>query len=510
MERQTGQSFPQEIWWLVSQEFANRRDFGGLFLCARLGKGIARLALPELYAIHDQSPAINAHILDIETSICLWRSIIASSLGRTLFPYCCWIKALKLGNLHSQLEDLARDNPGLKASFFSPPLEKLQIRRGRGRALDLEAIIIEVANLVTECIRTSAAQESKRVALTALEGNYLPTANLPKWVSSLSSLTSLSVRDGSVLNSDVARAIRANCPAFRDLECFFCSGTDLDEDLAGFFRNLEPNTLVSFTILSMNEIGRQTFKALGEHSSSLKSLSLFSLERAAFQALNELQHCLSLESLRLEGAPSARRYLWEIECKPAFQEVVQWLQQCTALRELEFTVVPTSTTILAEVLKSPVIRLTSLSLLTFDLDKEFCLSLLKQQDLRHLAVKIRDEDLLESDDERHTMLANAVACCHELRELDTNELFSLEEIEHICESLPQLEEIVLNGDLIDNEFLTPLSRLSKLKSLNIFGPSFTDEEEAKVTTALWDLFRGRFDINYRLDPDELHESDFSD
>jgi hypothetical protein len=110
-----------------------------------------------------------------------------------------------------------------------------------------------------------------------------------------------------------------------------------------------------------------------------------------------------------------------------------------------------------------------------------------------------------------------------------------------------LEDIVLNGDLIDNVFLTPISRLSKLKSLNVFGPSiisadvllefleklaadpegmheglqvwisnqnydskFTDEEEAKVATVLWDLFRGRFDINYRLDPDELHESDFSD
>jgi hypothetical protein len=217
MDDRTHLSFPQEIWWLIAQVFASRRDFGGLFLCARLGKGIARLALPELYAIHDQSPAINAHILDMETSICLWRSIIASSLGKTLFPYCCWIKALKLGNLHSQLEDLARDNPGLKAQFFRPPLEKLQIWRGRGRALDLDAIIVEVANLVTECIRTSADQEAKRVGITTLEGFYLPTANLPTWVSSLSSLTSLVVRDGSVLNADVARAIRANCPAFREV-----------------------------------------------------------------------------------------------------------------------------------------------------------------------------------------------------------------------------------------------------------------------------------------------------
>jgi hypothetical protein len=217
MGGQTSLSFPHEIWWLVSQEFATRRDFGGLFLCARLGKSLAALALPELYAIHHQSPAINAHIYGIENSVCLWRSIIASSLGKTLFPYCCWIKALKLGNLYSQLEDLARDNPGPKAQFFSPPLEKLQIWRGRGRALNLEAIVVEVANLVTERIRTSASQEDKRVGITSLEGFYLPTSNLPRWVSSLSSLTSLSVRDGSVLNSDVAGALRANCPAFREV-----------------------------------------------------------------------------------------------------------------------------------------------------------------------------------------------------------------------------------------------------------------------------------------------------
>lgn len=217
MDGRTGLVLPQEIWWLVAHQLAARRDFGGLFVCARLSHGMARLFLPLLYSIHDQSPAINAHILDIESSVCLWRSIIASSLGETLYPYCCWIKALKLGNLYSHLEDLARDNAGLRAQFFSPPLDKLQIRRGRGRALNLDAIVVEVANMVTKCIRTAADHEDKRVGLTSLEGFYLPTANLPSWVSSLSRLSSLVVRDGSVLTGDVARAIRANCPAFREV-----------------------------------------------------------------------------------------------------------------------------------------------------------------------------------------------------------------------------------------------------------------------------------------------------
>ena len=303
----------------------------------------------------------------------------------------------------------------------------------------------------------------------------------------------------------------------------------------------------SFTILSMNELGSETFRALCEHSRSLKTLSLLSLERTALQSLNELQHCLSLETLKLEGGWTSRGYPWATECQTVFEEVKQWLQKCAALKELEFTVIPAATTLLAEVCKSPAIRLLSLSIKTPDLDKEFCASLPLQQQLQHLVVKIPEEELLESSDERHIMLANAIACCHDLRELDTNELFTLGEIRNICASLPLLEDIVLNGDLIDDMFLTPIMQLSKLKSLSIYGPSaispaqlleflhqigadpkgeheglqvyvanqnydrkFSTAEEVKVAAVLWDRFRGRFDINYRMDPDELHESDFSD
>jgi hypothetical protein len=298
----------------------------------------------------------------------------------------------------------------------------------------------------------------------------------------------------------------------------------------------------------MNDLGSETFKSLCEHSRSLKRLGLFSLERIALQSLNQLQPCLSLESLKLESAWSARHYPWQTECKEVFQDVKQWLQKCSHLEELAFTEIPASTTILAEVLRSPDIHLVGLNIKTADLDKDFCASLPKQQQqLRYLAVKIPDEELLEASDERHVMLANAIACCHELRELDTNELFTYEEVENICDSLPLLDDIVLNGDLIDDVFLGPLMRLSKLKALSIYGPSvfspdvlldfidhfgadpngeheglqvyitsqnydkkFTPEQEARIATALWDQFRGRFDINYRQDPDELHESDFSD
>lgn len=303
----------------------------------------------------------------------------------------------------------------------------------------------------------------------------------------------------------------------------------------------------SFTVLSVNEIGAETFKALQGHSRSLKTLGLLSLERPGLQSLNKLGDCLALETLALEAASGARLYPWATECKGVFEEVAQWLRRCSSLRELEFILIPSSTTILAQVLKEPTIRLTALSLEAVDVDNEFYSSLTRQSQLRRLLIKILDDDLLEDSDQRHLLFADAICYCRQLRDLDTNELLTVEDLDNISRAVPTLEEIVLNGDSIDDEFLIPLSRLSKLKSLSIFNPSnisasallrflreigqspaghheglqvyianqnaefrFSDKEEAMVAGTMLAYFKGRFEINYRQDPDELHESDFSD
>ncbi|KAK0630573.1 hypothetical protein B0T17DRAFT_486498 [Bombardia bombarda] len=538
---------PQEIWLLVAQELANRRDFPALFTCARLSRSWANLALPLLYSIHEMSPASNADdITDIETSVGLWRSIIASSHAKTLYPYCHWIKALMLGNLYTLLEDLARDSAAeLRALFFSPPLQHLRIRRGNNKGLNLDAIIVEVANSVTACIRHAADQQDKVVGLTSLEGPHLPSANLPGWVSCLSRLTSLTVRDGSVLNARVAQAIRKNCPAFKEVVCLWCQGTDIDVTLAGFFQCLGPNTLESFTVNSMNEIGEHTFQALSGHALSLKRLGLFSLKRSAFESLNRLGDCRALESLNLEASSDALHLRWDGPLQHVFSEVVQWLGQCTRLEELEFVRVPGATTILGQVLKSPDVRLTNLNLKSDDFDEEFYRSLCHQQSLRQLMVRIVDDDVLEAGEVRRMLFVDALCHCRELRELDTNEMFTLDEFDRITTAAPTLEEIVSNGELIDNSFFLPLLRLKQLKSLIVFGPSsftvegihgflkdleadpearhegiqlyvaaqnwelkFSPQEESGLMEEIRRRFGGKLDIAYRPDPDEMHESDF--
>lgn len=46
-------ALPQEIWWLVSQEFTSRRDFLSLFNLARVNRSMANMALPLLYRCVD-------------------------------------------------------------------------------------------------------------------------------------------------------------------------------------------------------------------------------------------------------------------------------------------------------------------------------------------------------------------------------------------------------------------------------------------------------------------------
>ncbi|KAK3990216.1 hypothetical protein QBC44DRAFT_73200 [Cladorrhinum sp. PSN332] len=556
-----GPVLPMDIWKLIAQEIASRNDLGHLVVCARLSREMARESLPVLYGIHEQSIAINGDDLDEEAalgkSVGLWRSIIASSLGETLYQYCSWIKALKLGNLYSCLEDLERgSNAALRARFFSHPLQGFYIQRNRTRKqqLDRNAVIVKVSDSIIKYMDETASDESKHVMLGTLEGYHLPTANLENWVSKLSLLASLVVVDGSVLTSGVARVIRENCPKFRDLECYFCQGPSVDEQLAGFFSSLKRDSVESFTIRSRNDLCSKTFEALTiSHSRSLRRLTLQDLDRVALLALPRLSSCVDLEKLVLEGGWGASTFQWEDE---SLREMKEWLKRCKRLKELELTIIAKATEILNEVLRhgDQAISLTSLTLKLVDHKPEFYQSLASQTNLRRLTLKIVDDSILGATDGRRDLFVNALCKMEHLRELDTNELFTSADIEKISRSTHKLEELVLNGDIIRDAFIKELSRMKHLKSINIFGPSsitpaslkllvkeferhkdeidsalhdglliwianqmsevyFPSSEEFLLTEWVRDSFGGKFDIMYRRDPgesDEPQESDNTD
>lgn len=297
----------------------------------------------------------------------------------------------------------------------------------------------------------------------------------------------------------------------------------------------------------MNELGQKTFQALCAHSESLEDLVLQSLEKPAFDHLGELCRCLSLRRLTLEASARAQSYQWETESKTAFQETIKWIKNCANLNTLDLTLIPNSNTTITEILNHPETRLGKLSLKVNELDDKVFLALASQQSLSILRFKIENSELLEEADERDGLFAHCVADCPSLVELDTNEVLSVNDVEMICAKIPGLAGIVLNAEVIGDEYLEPLSSLECLRSLQIFGPScitvngllaflarltghkdgnherlgisisyqtmeqqFSVEDEMIIRKFLQDNFGGGFDISYGPDLDDLHESDFSD
>lgn len=477
----------------------------------------------------------------------LWRSIILSSLGQTTYPYCLWIKALRLGSLESLLEDIARDS-NLTSALFAPPLETFDInnagavtRRAKGRR-DIGAVVNMVGDKVTEFVKEAADKEDKVVALASLEGYSLPRAYLATWVSRLSLLTSLTLRDGSVLGPEVAEAISQNCPSFRELVCHWCLGVSVDKNLAAFFRGLPPNSVESFSLISLNDIGEKTFQALDHHSGSLRELALSCIRHTDWRSLNALANCTGLVSLALEAYRGAPPVNWETDNRQSFLEVVAWLKQCTALKKLDMDEVPSATSILAEVLKSPGVCLRSLKLKLVDSNDAFYASLGHQVWLRSLSLRTNDE-LLDFPTPIHAQLVDSICSCAALVELDLITVqLTFKDLLKFRNSLDHLEDLSFDGELLGDAVLLALARMDNLKTVNINALStftfqgilecietlresqehsgashegfrlyimsqngtdkFSDEEEVMLATEL-DTLGGRLDIQYYRDPDEM-------
>ncbi|KAH8894896.1 hypothetical protein GQ53DRAFT_642223 [Thozetella sp. PMI_491] len=521
-------SLPHDIWWLVAKELANRRDFQGLFVLSRVNKAISVLAMPQLYSIHEHSPVcIGEETPDVLPQwACLWRSIVTSSLGQSFYPYCLWVKALRLGNLSQLLEDLGREAsnpvniPELRASFFSSPLDEFHVlsttkitrsKASRAAAMDIDAIVAKVADTVTEFVKASADSQDMTVALSNLEGRHLPTARLTTWISRLSNLTSLAVHDGSVLDASVGQALRESCPLFKELRCFLCkAAAELDQGLAGFFLALRPNTIEDFAVLSMNDIGAQSLAALNTHAKSLKRLHIY-FELTAMQSFDALSDCKNLEGLTIHSSYEVRRSNWESEYPGVFEQVVDWLKQCTSLTGIIMEDLPSAMSLLTKVLKEPTIRLRTLATKVPQIDEEFYIALGTQNELRELSVRT-DEDLGELDGTRHRSFMNAVCNCPELLELVVeSEMMALDDIVRITQSATRLETFRFTGDFVGDDYLTALAQMHQLKNLSILAPSeFTQAEEDLLSDEIKNRLGGRIDIGYLADPEDLHESDFSD
>ncbi|KAL2358696.1 hypothetical protein BJ546DRAFT_23100 [Cryomyces antarcticus] len=161
-------TLPDDILHLLCSTLADRLDFATLFSCAVSSKRMAGAgALANLYYIYHKSPirgggseaspfAQQEQVVQ-KWSI-LWRSIVLSGLGKTLFPYCQYMRVLDLEDLGSFLDD-DKFRGVIAKNFFSGELSKFHMvaqapsnpgGRPRGGRLNIRAIIDAFGEVITE------------------------------------------------------------------------------------------------------------------------------------------------------------------------------------------------------------------------------------------------------------------------------------------------------------------------------------------------------------------------
>lgn len=547
-------ALPQEIFLLLCEELAARRDFGTLFNCSLVSRRIASIALEQIYSIQEYSPVNTGDAIYKLEWLQLWKSIILSSIKKTAFPYCVYVRALSLGNLEECLQDISRDNYA-RDIFFAGAMKQFLVLKTsenthevRLPPMDTLATIVKCADSITQYIKRLADDTGTAVSLAHLEGTYIPHHILPTWIARLGTLTSLRIRDGSVLSIEAASAISEFCPLFVDLTCYYYQSSTADEDLAAFFQTLRPNSLRSFEVISQNSIGKNALTALNYHAASLRRLVLRNLTPQAMKALNSFPDCTFLETLLIEND---RYNLVDPADYPeeTLKEVSSWICKCKSLQDLSFSHFIGSDPVVNDILNSPNIRLTSLSLISIhsDAEAEYAstwTALGLQDRLESLTLGLHELGYGHIA-EAKPPLVDSICRLKNMASLNLMQVYLAQDtVERIAASLPNLSEISFGGNLLHNSVLIPLSAIPKLKLLCISSlSSFSFQGlykfvsrlisrgrtgikidilnqlgECKLTTSESDLLQmhfmkhleGRLEIAYFMDPDELHETDFSD
>lgn len=428
----------------------------------------------------------------------------------------------------------------------------LVLREGLGRytrqqpmLLDPRQTMVKCADSVTEYIKRVADDTGTAVALAHLEGTSFPHDLLPSWIARLGTLTSLRIRDGSVLGVEAASAISECCPNFVDLTCYYYQSSTADEDLAAFFQTLRPNSLRSFQIISQNGIGESALTALNAHAVSLRSLILRSLPPQAMKALNSLPKCTALETLFIENDRHNQVNLKDFS-QGMLKEVRAWVSSCKSLRHLSFNHVLNALPIVMDVLSMPDIRLTSLSVVDFidsfpGTEGERGWAALGSQDrLESLTLSLQDHMRDPS------MLGDNLTLLHSILKLKSLTSLNLmqsyvvpDDIRRFAQSLPNLSEFHFTGDIVEDPVLTDFAAFPQLKLLSINAPSmftfsglqqfarqlntlgrrgirvdilnqydemkFTDSQYTSLQNYFSNTLKGRIEITY-----ELPEADLSD
>lgn len=389
----------------------------------------------------------------------LWRSITLSSLDHhsTYKPYCRYIKTLDFRNLSAMLEDPKFTGPVRKA-FFANGLQSFHFPKTEYKRQVVD--VIATVNAIGEAVT------AKTTLLEEIDGHISP-GFLPRWISRSPKLESMVLWKGDALANGAGAAIAQRCENFRNLTLHEWLAEGADEAFATFLDELRPDTLGYFEMISYNNLGKLSFQALGRHK-TLQQLDLGNLSIDAMRNLNALRDCTELHTLVLDVNSGTLQLPSEV-----FTEVVDWLSSCGKLRDLTLKRLIDGPALLAQVLCSPNVNLSRLSLEGYIVRHTsaqlFHNALSEQKSLESVWLKGFGEDTTPDDLQ---MMVEGLCELTNLRELvlkDVSDEFMEEHIVSLALSLPLLEDFWTSGGEVGSEILLPLANLNNLKNLTLYA-----------------------------------------
>ncbi|MCJ1415712.1 hypothetical protein MMC32_002044 [Xylographa parallela] len=505
---------PDDVLLMISDQLWYQKDFGTLFNLCISCKQLALPAIAYLYRMHNVKLGGSDEVevaarqgkpgdgnaqqnQAVSRWVHLWKTIILSSLGKTTYLYCRYIRALDLRDLKDLLEDeMFRADFG--NDFFSGELSqfrkemdtpvKAKSRTKRPLRLNIIATLEAIGEAITQ--QTPVLEE--------LHGE-ITSAALLRWIPRLPKLQQITLWNGAALANGVGSTLHIHCPDFKILRFYTWTSPDTDHFFAAFLQDLRPQSLESLEVISYSDIGAKTFLALNRHSKSLLDLKLDNITPEAMPGLSMLKECTALGSLLLAETIGSTDL--EHTQNDIFLEVIGWLRECKSLQNITFHKFLSGPALLTPILLESNIHLVRLEVTDYAASKakDFHQALARQQSLRSLVLK--------SDGEVCDINALVFSLCKivhlvDLRLSNVSDFFRDEHICLLASNLPELETLWISGWGITDQIWSYLKLLHSLRRLDINAwSSFTADGLLEYISGLGEGNRGLFLAVMMADPD---------
>lgn len=344
-----------------------------------------------------------------------------------------------------------------------------------------------ICDRITSYFVDPTQSKGRTSVLEELDCGHVSTVAVQQMISRVPSLQTLRVWDGMCLIS-AGELLRDNCPRFRSLLFYEWSSESADEEIAHLLQKLRPQSLEALEVADGSILGKCTALMLKEHNTSLTLIKIGGTAPQFIKSLLTIGSCPRLNTFSM-----CTRAITAIVTAETQRQLGSWLSTCTSLNNLYIGNNPTlnwSSKILLPVLLSNV-KLLRLDVRDYfgQTASDFHHALVKQSNSLEYLTLEGDADDMDDDD-----LVSVITKLTKLRDLQLfglSNYFSNAHMINIATSLTNLEELFLSGWDITDVIWPALSNLRSLQRLDMTAYSnFTFDGILGYVNTLGDGNRG--------------------